>query len=169
MENFLQGENKITTVEDFLTKMKSRFGDPYAKKTARNEYRKLYQGRSPLIPFLSDFHKWASMANVSETEQFMNLRDKINDSFYDAIKERDFNDINSMVESLIRIDMRTTKRNDIKKRRKAKRNSPNRKTDTSDANSKSNKDEQKRINSPFICYRCRQPGHIVKNCSNNQQ
>ena len=78
VEPFLDGEDAIQTLDEFLTKLNERFGDPFIKSRARRDFSRLFQGKMEFRVFLGEFHRLARLAGIGEEDQRYALQEKVN-------------------------------------------------------------------------------------------
>lgn len=78
-------KSPAATPEAVIQALNDRFADPAAERTARQNYTKLYQGQKEFAAFLGLFQKYAAIAQIPESQQIDDLRDKLSPRVQDHI------------------------------------------------------------------------------------
>lgn len=79
MEPYLDHDSaaRVTSAEDFFMKMRDRFADIFARKTARDQFKRLVQHGRDFQVFLGEFQRLAAEGGFTEEEQMEELQDKV--------------------------------------------------------------------------------------------
>jgi hypothetical protein len=77
--------SRLQSVAEFFEKMRDRFADPFAKKTAREHFKRLRQGPKDFQIFLGEFQRLAAEGEFTEDEQLEELQDRMNDELKQAL------------------------------------------------------------------------------------
>jgi hypothetical protein len=158
--------NRITNPDEFFEMLRNRFADPFSQETAREEFRKLYQGRRDFQEFLGDFYRLSAEGEYSEQQKIEELKDKINVELSQGLVGLTITptSFRSFVEYLQKVDRQLK----LNKQKAAKitnrqRGSPAPQAAASAAPKPATETAERRTYNPQ-CYRCQQFGHISRDC-----
>ena len=71
--------NPFRTVQDLFDELEPVYGDPDAKRTARQKYNRLYQKNTAFAEFYADFQAYANTAGIHDPDTLLeDLRSKLN-------------------------------------------------------------------------------------------
>jgi hypothetical protein len=173
MEPYLDRDSAslVRTLDGFFEKLQMRFGDPFLKKTARDEFRRLRQANREFQVFLGDFHRLAAEAGIHEEDQLLEMQDKINTELKQACIGWEPSSLASLIQKL---QLASRQHTEIRRAEAAKkaRSALLASAGTSSSSNAASQNKagaagSRRANSNLICYGCGEKGHIRPKCPKN--
>lgn len=113
------------TASSIIHALDSRFADPVAKETARDNYNSLYMGSKEFPAFLGLFQKYAAIAEIPQYQQIEDLRRKTTPKVQEALAGFDFSNLSDLISRMHNITRRLNQATAIRNRNEAASNRRN--------------------------------------------
>lgn len=165
------------SVDDILHQLEDIYGDPDRVRKSRRQYNALRQENQPFNVFYSEFIKLSSYLDYNSSTLMDDLRDKLNRRLQDALTvcPTQFETLSTLKNYLQSVD--NQQRSNMQQRQDSVRNTgrplevrtraaaPTTPTPRT-VPVQTQPTERDSIMAQGLCFKCKQPGHIARNCVN---